>query len=326
MKVLCTGISGSGREEYLKRVIGFAEKKGEKIKLYSIGDLLQEQYQRANVTYPGKNILEVRENELKLALCGAYDNLTNRLTKKDDIFVSTHTNFFWRDTLIPSHNHVHIGRLNPDLFITIIDDTRRIEERLNGREQWSGKLTNRDVELWQNVEVNNTQRDADYLKRKHYVLASLEEPAVLYNFMFKPDMNSAYVSYPMSHTGDEQLTVNKFVTKLRTYFNVINPGTIEIGKNAKEIAERQTVYRDINWWIRETDITVAFFHVWVASMGVATEIRESKNYGKDTFVILPQGIKYGPFEKAATKIFYSPEEFFTFLENDYFRKDRHNTA
>ena len=40
MKVICTGISGSGKLDYLKQAVDEAGRLGEEIHLYNVGDLM----------------------------------------------------------------------------------------------------------------------------------------------------------------------------------------------------------------------------------------------------------------------------------------------
>lgn len=319
MIIFCTGVSGSNRDDYLKSMVEYAKTKGKDIAFFSVGDLMKKFTKDAGNNYNWDLILNVPLNERGLALNGAIEYILEELPKHEHAIISTHMQFYWKGALSLSGNHKHISKIKPDMFITIIDSSIRIRERLSKRKQWQGtrSLSQDEILLWQNSELNVTETCAYLLSKKHYVIASEEPPENLYKLMFEPHVKKVYVSFPITHASKEaRERIRKFVERLRKHFIVFDPASIEIGKIATEIMEGQTLERDIEQFIKKnSDMVIAFFPAKIASWGVVTEVVKASEYTKDTILIAPEGVFQGPFErKKAEKRFFTEEEFFESLK------------
>src|SRR3989344_8199220 len=100
MLVLSTGISGSGRDEYLEKVSNYAAKHGKRIKSYNVGDLLLEQAGKIGIHLTPENVLNANPAVINSVRSAVFENLSRRLTddlkKYHAVFVNVHALFYWK--------------------------------------------------------------------------------------------------------------------------------------------------------------------------------------------------------------------------------------
>ena len=111
------------------------------------------------------------------------------------------------------HNEIFVKKLitngfEPDMFICFIDNANDILRRLQSRVQWKGEnLTEKDLWLWQNEEVNNTKSLTFFSdkKIKFFVMPTREPKETLYYLLFEPWRPVVYAQMPLSHIKASKL-------------------------------------------------------------------------------------------------------------------------
>jgi len=283
--VFCTGISGSDRAEYLREVIEYskAQKKDKniKIRIINIGELMYQIADELGIHVTEERILDLNPTTLEMLRSTVFENVINsvdRNNKNEITIINSHACFWWKNGPEPAFNFHYLNRLDPDLFVTMIDTFAGLKKRLNETKQWKGKLTEDEILIWQDVEIFTTKIIAQSLKKDFYIIARRQPPSTLYNLMVYPDIESVYISYPMTHlSGKEMKKIKSLLQKLREYFVVFDPAAMEdvltqprnLRRYTKTLIGNQTVKRD-HRLIDQSDRTIAYFPKIVYSSGVDT--------------------------------------------------------
>ncbi|RLE77894.1 MAG: hypothetical protein DRJ44_01020 [Thermoprotei archaeon] len=348
MKIFCTGISGSGRAEYLREFVKWSEKKhSQKIKMINIGDLMFETAKKLGQDIKEEKILDLSELTLKWLRAAVFEQVVGEVERKPGIYVvSTHASFRWRRYLLPAFDFFYLNKLSPDLFITVIDSIVDIKKRLENTRQWRGRLRFRDIITWQEEEVFITKILAEYQRKPFYVIPRQQPPSTLYDILFS-QKKRVYLSYPMTHVEDYESyikRVSKFKERLSEYFVVFDPGYIDdyrllveaykaLGEDKEyvdmngfrislsEVMEvekdlrDQTVRRDF-MLIDQSDFVVVYYTLPTLSPGVLSEIIYSFTNNKDVYLVFTPSNRVSPFfEYFSTRIFFKEEQFFDFLNS-----------
>lgn len=141
------------------------------------------------------------------------------------VLVFVHATFFWRHDIQIGTPFASVEELEPDLFVTVVDDLRRIAKELYRQKRWQD-LSLEEILWWRAVETTTTAAVASALKVPHYLLARDEDISTLANLIMHPPpkMHPVYASYPISLVGDEELKQSEeFIEELRKYLIVFNP-------------------------------------------------------------------------------------------------------
>jgi len=180
------------------------------------------------------------------------------------------------------------------------------------------------VLLWQNVEVEISSSWADMAQKDFYVLPVNQSLETLYKMAFYPQMEPIYISMPMTHLPQKyQKEVTRFISKLKNYFVVFDPRTIEIGVTdvAKKslVTYNQTVNRDLYWLITQSKKIISFFPIVVSSPGVINELREGYETNKDVWLIYPSETASPFMTYFCNRLFKNEKEFFRFLSSSKYK-------
>jgi len=139
--------------------------------------------------------------------------------------VFVHATFFWRHDIQIGTPFKPVEGLDPDFFVTVVDDLQRIARNLYRQKRWQD-LSLEEILWWRAVETTTTAAVASALGRPHYVLARDEDIRTLVNLIVHtpPEMKCVYASYPISHVGEEELKQSEdFIEELREHFIVFDP-------------------------------------------------------------------------------------------------------
>lgn len=336
--VLATGISGCGRKEvFLPIFEDFCQKNGKKVKIYNVGDMIPLwAWENAREELPAENILFVNKQSMGLAHAGVLKDILVSLRRDledfDAVIINLHTRFLWwmGSIYIPVYNEIFVKRLiksglEPDMLVCFIDNANDILRRLHEKAQWKGEnLTEKDLWLWQNEEVNNTKSLAFFSdkKIKFFVMPVREPGDTLYYLLFEPWRPVVYAQMPLSHIKASKLKkVNWLIAELRKSAVVFDPMTIETGVVEREqldnadddtevmVVHTQTGYRDTEWFIPQSDVCLAYYVEVVFTVGVIDETATAAGLGKQTWAIFPGNVSpFMPFRIRPRRIFKTPEE------------------
>ncbi len=313
MKVYCTGISGTEKKGYLEAVVEELERIGERTVLFKMGEMMYEVLQKAGIYVNRKNILNMADETRRLAVSVAHDDALRKESGALHYIYDSHMCFHWNGHTMFSNYFDTIKKVNPDLFITIVEMPEKIHSQLSQRDKWRSQSLSPDVIAdWQNLEVGLTELAAS--EKPHYVISRGEPPTVLADLM-KGEKRVAYVSFPMTNLPEEdKKKVGLFVERLRKFFVVFDPRTVEVREGSSSVTAVQTVVRDLNWLVRKADVIVVYIPKLVYTAGVVCEIKEAFEATKDVYVI---GGSRGPFERFYShKWFKDPDEFFSWLDKE----------
>ena len=332
--IICTGISGSGRKEYLDRFVLYAEKLGKKVKVHHVGQLMIERAKRDGLNITPKNILNTNRHTMQALRSGVYESILRGFKddhkKYDLIIVSIHGFFYWKKSFHHSYDHHYIARFKPDLFITIMEDPVDVRATLGSRDQWKReRLTEQEISLWQNVETEVIATWAEFSGCRYYAFWTQQRLCTLYKLVFLPKMESTYISMPMTHMMDDKNRgrVDRFIKKLEQYFVVFVPVILK-GK-LPEISQKlskknhlaytnsyQTVKTDLDISLHQSDRIIVFFPKAVSSPGVINELREAHETNKEAWLIYPSKLASPFLIYYYDRSFLNEKQFFKFLEHE----------
>lgn len=325
MKVFCTGISGTGKKDYLARVQQEAnERHGVGyLKVYNMGEMMFDVFKkRLKQRIHRDNILNVREDLRKIAVSLAFEEAIKDFKNHEHQILNSHEWFYSKKQFSTANTGYDLSAINPDMFITFISQSLRIQESLKDKPRWEEQnLSLDEILLWQNTEVEATSKSAEFFNKEHYIFSSNEPKSVLYDLIQNPRKELVYASFPMTNikTEEGREEIDDFVNELREYFIVFDPRSIEVTTASTPTMKEQTVRRDLIWYISKIEKVVAIFPgELVYTAGAVSELKEAYETGKDAWVI---GLKSkGPFEDHfSTRRFDSSKEFFRFLDKEYFK-------
>ncbi len=338
--VVVTGTSGcGGKDIFLPKFENLCRKQEKKLKIYCVGKMIFDwALKNLNIKLRLKTVLSGNPDVLAAYHAAVLNEiglvLEKDLEENDVVLISLHTCFYWKGTYLPVYNERWIRNLStkPDLFISFIDNGMDTLDRLLSRDQWKDfNLTEKDIWLWQNQEVNNTKRylylyDANE-DSKFFVIPIRQRPETLYLLLFEPWRPLVYPQMPISHVTSKELKkATAFIEQLWKWGILFSPLTIETGVVEREsanteikIRHNQTGFRDVEWFIPQVDICMANYAVAkdikkVLTIGVPDETAQASLKGKEAWVIFPSD--YSPFvEFRATpaRIFGSTDEVLKFF-------------
>lgn len=332
--IIVTGISGSGRKEHLNRFEKYSASLGKKVKVYHVGQMTLERAKRDGLNITSKNILNTNKHTMQALRSGVYESILRSI--KDDrrnydaIVISIHGFFYWKKTFHHSFDHHFIARFKPDLFVTIMRDPVDVHHTLAQREQWKReRLTVTEIALWQNVETEVLATWAELSKCPYYAFYDVQRMCTLYKLVFIPEMESTYISMPMTHMMDDvnRKKIERFIKKLEEHFVVFIP-MITKGKipaldavlskktHGEYLTSYQTVKIDLEILLRQSNRIIVFFPKPVASPGVINELREAHETNKEAWIIYPTKLVSPFLIYYYDRAFLNEKQFFAFLDTE----------
>jgi adenylate kinase len=350
--IICTGISGSGKEEYISSVKKIAESKGKLLNVVNVGDLMYKKSEELGAPIPKGNILEISERHLDLLRATVFEEIIRIKDETDNLLVNTHACFRWHKHLTNAFDYYYLYNLNPDLYITIIDNIYSIFGRLQ-ESQWRQRNNLLELLMWRNEEEFITKIFADIQKKPHFVVARNEPPETLFNLVFQPTMKKVYISYPISAAENEDLQrVQNVIKELRNTLIVFDPLSIRevewltlalaLKKKSKkrisipfvsnEGSEKRilinieeleqiasylkdhTISRDYSL-VRQSDLQAVYYYdPELPSPGVQREIRYARENGKNVYIYYPKATMSLFQEMDLTQHFQEESKFVAFLK------------
>ena len=351
MRIVATGISGSGREAHLRRFVEFAEAWNTRVKLFSVGSMMFEAARKLGIEIKEDKILDLSSSSLNFLRATVFEQIIREAENHENIIISTHACFRWKKHVFQAFDFHYLNELSPDAFITISDSALPIKIRLESSTQWKGRLTLKEIFVWRDEETLLTKSIADYRRRPFYIIPFSSPPETLYNLMFNKHSKKVYLSYPITHIEDRESRLaykDQFKNRLRKLgLTVFDPGEIEDSlllyklKELKESGEDklvvdensakieigvseienvvedlldQIVARDYQL-IDQSDFLVVYYFSPVMSPGVLSEMTYGFSNNKKVFVVF-KGPESPFFNYYSTKIFESEEALVEFMSRE----------
>jgi len=327
-----------------------ADKKNE-VKLFRLRDLMLELAQERGISATEETILDLPEETRRVLRGWSVEKILVEAQSAKVCIVSTPASFIWKKRPIRGLEFADVQKLNPELFLTIIDDVFRVRRTLRNERQWQGQeFTLEDIAEWRQREIEAVQ---DFVRiyfpqtRRHYLFARDHPPDVLYDLIFSTHKKKVYFSYGITHADEKALErVKALISKLRDHYVVFDPLTIKdhllveglkelsgdrriritisyrTGKEtfdepadeveeASKVMDTQIVTRDYQM-VDNSDIVVAYLPGVELATGVICEIVRGYTYGKPVYTYHPH--EASPFlAYHCTKLFTDENEFVQFL-------------
>lgn len=214
MIVFATGISGSGRLDFLKAA---EAESGGRLKVVDVGERMFRKSEELGIRIPEGKILDMDPFALDYLRAVTFEELLKDVDRyrgpdsPEDLVISTHVCFRWKKHLVPAFNLYYLYRINPDVYVTIVDNAHAIKARLE-RTRWRGRLSLKDIVVWRDEETFITEILAAYTRKPFYLLARREPPSLLLDILYRVEKRrargeepalKAYLSYPITHVLSE---------------------------------------------------------------------------------------------------------------------------
>ncbi|SRR5712692_1129222 len=338
MKVLCTGISGIGKLEYLQAVKSWIETRSatvkgspQRVEIFDSGQYIREAGKDLRIEVTDKKVLDLSNLDELRAI--AFERICCALEKEDwgatrHALISTHACFRWNKFMRTGFDAHYLRRLAVDVYVNIYDEASAIHRAHQGSHQWQGRLKLDEIITWRDEELFLTEVFAQFNEKPVFLVAKNEPHETLGKLISSPDSKKVYLSYPISaiqKTKPELLdNVTVCAGKLRQRYVVFNPLSIkdlvllpESGASApeREHLRQQTVWRDFKL-IRQSDIVAVYYPVEENSPGVNQEIVYGYTHNKEVVLFYPKEYSLSPFwdaNMAVSKRFGNFEDWLRYL-------------
>jgi len=228
MRTIVTGQIGLDKKAYLTDVARFAGQQGEDIKLFHVGDMM---YKEAPDVRPGR-ILDLPLSRLNSLRRAAFKDVIADSRDAENIIVNTHATFRWRHGLFSAFDFDQVRKLEPDVFICLVDNIEVVHSRLHAEHDIDATL--KDCMVWREEEILATELMSQAIPGSRFYIVSRGRHASTTKTMFRlvcrPEMRRVYPSFPMSHVVDmpEVLAeIDAFRAALADHFITFDPGDVD---------------------------------------------------------------------------------------------------
>ena len=305
MIVWCSGISGSGRKDYLREAAAYAAERGRRFEVFEFGDYLAKERSETNLADDATTLLDGNPVVLEVQRRGAFRRMMSDLRDwpADDIAViSNHACFMRRGRLQVAVDMAQVRRyLGPivDIYCTVVDGAFEIFARQQEHAEWRGHLNLSEIAIWRDFESTLTQVMAGYESKPFYLLARAEPPESLFRLFQAAAPKRIYLSFPITaitRTNPELLTeAAALAGRLRgAGFVVYDPMAVDdtpvslgnrdlsmgVTQEAIDAAEpylnSQTISRDFQL-IDQADWVVVYYPTDKISPGVLSEMQHARD-------------------------------------------------
>lgn len=221
--VIITGISGSQLSDYVENCLSIGNQMGgshwthfhygkkmyeldkEKNRISSYKDW-EEGILRRNFSLP--YLRDITFDQLLITKSEIESEEKNN--KVDQVLIiSTHATFWDNKTLLPGINPTRLMELDPNMFITLIDDVIDCWDRLlnTGQSKWSD-LSPVDILEWREIEIFTTNLLASICGQRNnpkpfYLIEKRYNPEIVVDLILDRKKKKYYRSYPISFVKNQ---------------------------------------------------------------------------------------------------------------------------
>ncbi len=231
MVVVVTGMVGIDKKRYLECVCALAKEAGREVELCNVGDAM---YAEAPDIAAGR-ILDIPLKRLHGLRRSVFKDIIARAGECENLIVNTHATFRWRHGLFPAFDFDHIRRLNPDMYVCLIDGVGALHVRLESEHTIQHSL--KDLLVWREEEVLATElmRDGVNEDARCYRLGrgggdKGGTAETFYRLVFEGERKKAYIGFPMTHVADlpaVNADIANFRAAMKEHFICFDPGDLE---------------------------------------------------------------------------------------------------
>ena len=227
MRALVTGQVGMDKKDYLQSVVDFAGAQGEAVKLYNIGDLM---YDEARDVRAGR-ILDLPWSRLTSLRRAAFKDVISGSKDHEHCIINTHATFRWRHGLFSAFDFDQIEKLDPDIFVCMVDNIEVVHHRLHRDHDIDATL--KDCMVWREEEILATELMAQAMHKPFYILSRGRHTPTIptaFKLVCRPQMQCVYPSFPMSHVMDMPdvlKEIEDFREALAQHFITFDPADVD---------------------------------------------------------------------------------------------------
>jgi len=351
-RIVVTGQSGTDKKEYLERVVRqeyLNKTKRQKMKLFNIGDAMYQEAENAGGKIMSGRILDVSLLRLNSLRRLVFKDIIRYYESNPDanILVNTHSCFRWQYGLFNALDIDLIHTLDPNMYITLIDDVDSIYLRLKQKEEGGPSFSLKDILVWREEEIITTEMIALVQGKPFYILPRKNPIDTIAKLAFGDQLKKAYLSFPITKVRDKEAVLEKirsFKNMMANKLIIFDPitigekrlllfseediktGTMSVETLGEEIefpvSDLKSVAKDIDGQIisrdyrliNQSDIVVAFIPETKGnpdiSAGVQTEIHYAHDLPREVYVIWESNRRPSVWvEQMATKVFQGEKAF-----------------
>jgi adenylate kinase len=188
MIVFSSAVAGSDRIKLEEKTLKLAKKNRKSIEIIN---LIDEMIKAANKTNPyinSKNLPNLDIENVRILKESALREIKSRIDKnpKIDYIIDGHMSFWWRGGPLGLINSKDMKLLNPDFFISVVNDPKTITNTLKSKKSWEDKnVEEYEIALWSESEIYTADLISNSVGKKNYIIGSLEDPMTLFELMYR---------------------------------------------------------------------------------------------------------------------------------------------
>jgi adenylate kinase len=228
MRAIVTGQVGMDKKPFLEGAARFAGQQGEEITTYHVGDMM---YAETRDVRPGR-ILDLPLSRLDSLRRAAFKDIIAESRDHKNMIVNTHATFRWRHGLFSAFDYDQLQKLEPDLFICLVDNIEVVNHRLHAEHEIDATL--KDCMVWREEEILATELMSKAIPTSRFYILSRGRHAPtthqLFRLICRPRMRKVYPSFPMSHVVDMPdvlAEIDAFRAQLAEHFITFDPGDVD---------------------------------------------------------------------------------------------------
>jgi len=230
VRVVCTGMSGTGRTSYVRGVAEAARAAGQTLHVFDVRDAMFHLARERGEHLEEETVLDVFPTALGAYRAAALERIAaevKALPADESWILVTHATFSWNYSIVPGLDVYYLNLLQPDLYVTIADGILSIRARLT-EERWQ-RVTVNNLLWWRDVERASTEMMAAWQRKPHYLIGRRQGPETLHRLIFAPQTTTTYLSYPMTHLQGEELLarLEAFRQRLGQRVIVFDPAAVD---------------------------------------------------------------------------------------------------
>lgn len=232
MRAIVTGQIGVDKKPYLDAVTRLAGERGTRIETFHVGNMM---YAEAPDVRPGR-ILDLPLSRLNALRRAAFKDIiaaTQPAEAHPHIIVNTHGTFRWRHGLFSAFDFDQMEKLEPNMFICLVDNIEVVHHRLHAEHEIDATL--KDCMVWREEEILATELLAQAMggHNAFYILSRGRQQDTFetaLRLITRSDMRKVYPSFPMSHVVDMPdvlAEIDHFRAELAKHFISFDPGDVD---------------------------------------------------------------------------------------------------
>jgi adenylate kinase len=232
MRAVVTGQIGMDKKPYLSAVADLVGQRGGRVELFHVGDLM---YAEAHDVRPGR-ILDLPWSRLTSLRRAAFKDIIAETSPPEahpNVIVNTHATFRWRHGLFSAFDFDQMRKLQPDMFICLVDNIEMVHHRLHTEHDVDATL--KDCMVWREEEILATELLAQAMGAwsNFFILSrgrQMDTLETCLRLVTRPDMRKVYPSFPMSHVVDMPdvlAEIDQFRAELAKHFITFDPADVD---------------------------------------------------------------------------------------------------